>query len=144
MKRLPASTVLLPVVLYGGALAGGALLLDWLDLSRMARLHDGAVYLALLAAAFLLLGLWAGARLFGASPAPPAGNPAAQAALGISARELEVLHALAAGRSNKEIAIALGVSPNTVKTHVARLFDKLDARRRTDALAKARSLGLLS
>ena len=54
-----------------------------------------------------------------------------------------MLAALAAGRSNKEIAAELHVSPNTVKTHVARLFEKLDARRRTDAINKARELGLI-
>jgi ATP/maltotriose-dependent transcriptional regulator MalT len=54
-----------------------------------------------------------------------------------------VLQQLAAGRSNKEIAAALHVSPNTVKTHVARLFEKLGARRRTEAIARARALGLL-
>ena len=66
------------------------------------------------------------------------------AALGISGRELEVLHALAAGQANKEIARSLGVSPNTVKTHVARLYEKLEAKRRTDAVARARALGILS
>jgi ATP/maltotriose-dependent transcriptional regulator MalT len=50
---------------------------------------------------------------------------------------------LALGRSNKEIALSLHVSPNTVKTHVARLFEKLDAKRRTDAIRRARELGLL-
>ena len=71
------------------------------------------------------------------------GNPQAQASLGISPRELAVLQELAAGRSNKEIAQRLGVSPNTVKTHVARLYEKLGARRRTDAIARARALGIL-
>ena len=71
------------------------------------------------------------------------GNPKAQATLGISARELTVLHALAAGRSNKEIARDLDLSPNTVKTHVARLFEKLDVKRRTDAINKARELGIV-
>ncbi len=76
-------------------------------------------------------------------PATFDGNPKALAALGISPRELAVLQALAGGRSNKEIAIALDVSPNTVKTHVANLFEKLEARRRTDAINRARELGIL-
>ena len=77
-------------------------------------------------------------------PAPAFdGNPRAQAALGISPREMAVLAELAAGHSNKEIAARLHVSPNTVKTHVARLFEKLGARRRTDALRRARELGLV-
>jgi DNA-binding CsgD family transcriptional regulator len=54
-----------------------------------------------------------------------------------------VLAEIAAGRSNKEIAARLHVSPNTVKTHVARLFEKLDARRRTDAINRARALGIV-
>jgi NarL family two-component system response regulator LiaR len=54
-----------------------------------------------------------------------------------------VLELLAAGRSNKEIANALGVSPNTVKTHVGRLFGKLEVSRRTEAILRARELGML-
>jgi ATP/maltotriose-dependent transcriptional regulator MalT len=50
---------------------------------------------------------------------------------------------LAAGRSNKEIAQRLNVSPNTVKTHVAQVYGKLGARRRTDAINKARELGIV-
>ncbi len=96
------------------------------------------------AMAFLALGVYIGTRVVAAPPPVPFdGNPKAQAALGISPRELTVLHEIAAGRSNKEIATALGVSPNTVKTHIARLFEKLEAKRRTDALAKARELGLV-
>jgi DNA-binding CsgD family transcriptional regulator len=131
--------------LYGLALALGTFALDWLDYQRMVRVHSGEVYIALIAFAFLALGVYAGARLFGAArTAPVPGNPAAQATLGISGRELEVLKELAAGYSNKEIAARLAVSPNTVKTHIARLFEKLGARRRTEALAKARELGLIN
>jgi DNA-binding NarL/FixJ family response regulator len=54
-----------------------------------------------------------------------------------------VLQALAEGRSNKEIAILLEISPNTIKTHVARLYEKLGARRRTEAIRRARELGIL-
>ena len=54
-----------------------------------------------------------------------------------------MLQQLAAGLSNKEIADKLNVSPHTVKTHVARLFEKLGARRRTEAILRARELGLL-
>jgi DNA-binding CsgD family transcriptional regulator len=134
------------LLLYGLLLAVGTGLLAWLDYQRLVRSHLGEVYDFLLAAGFLALGLWLGARLLGRHHAPaPAfdGNPQAQAALGISAREMDVLVQLAAGHSNKEIAAHLHVSPNTVKTHVARLFEKLGARRRTDALRKARELGLV-
>ncbi len=88
--------------------------------------------------------MYAGWRLFGLRRIPdPAGNPQAQGELGISARELEVLRELAAGHSSKEIARRLDVSPNTVKTHVSRLLDKLGARRRTEAIQRARELGLI-
>jgi ATP/maltotriose-dependent transcriptional regulator MalT len=70
-------------------------------------------------------------------------NTRVQQTLGISEREFQVLELLAAGRSNKEIADGLNVSPNTVKTHVARLFDKLEVRRRTEAIVRARELGML-
>lgn len=128
---------------YGARLAAGTLALQRLDTQRLARMHPGDVYLFLVAVAFLVLGIVLGVRVF-AAPTPVAfdGNPKARGAPGLSARELEVLHELAAGRSNKEVAARLHVSPNTVKTHVARLFEKLGARRRTDAIRRARELEL--
>jgi DNA-binding CsgD family transcriptional regulator len=132
------------VVGYGALLAAGTLALQLLDYQRLARMHSGDIYLFLVATAFLVLGIVLGVRVFGA-PASPAfdGNPKAQAALGLSERELQVLQELAAGRSNKEIAAQLHVSPNTVKTHVARLFEKLGAKRRTEAIRRARELGIV-
>jgi DNA-binding CsgD family transcriptional regulator len=132
------------ILAYGVLLGFGALALQWFDYQRMIRDHLADTYLALVAVAFLVLGLYMGARIFRASPpAPFDGNPRAIASLGISPRELTVLQHLAAGQSNKEIARALSVSPNTVKTHTARLYEKLGASRRTDAVARARELGLL-
>lgn len=128
---------------YGALLALGAAALAWVDYQRFARTRLADLTLALAALGFLALGLFAGWRLFGRQPPRPTGNPAAVAALGISARELEVLRALAAGQANKEIARTLGVSPNTVKTHVARLYEKLAAGRRTEAVARAQTLGIL-
>lgn len=133
------------VLIYGGLLALGGLTLQWLNYQRFALAHAGDVYIALIAVGFLALGLVIGARVVG-RPAAPAifdGNPKAQAALGLSSREMDVLVELAAGRSNKEIAARLSVSPNTVKTHVARLLEKLQAGRRTEAIARARALGLI-
>jgi DNA-binding CsgD family transcriptional regulator len=91
------------------------------------------------------LGVFVGARLFAGRHRPPAfdGNPRAQDSLGISDRERAVLLELAAGRSNKEIARELHIAPSTVKTHVARLYEKLGARRRTEAVRRARELGLV-
>jgi DNA-binding CsgD family transcriptional regulator len=132
------------IAVYGGLLAAGTLALQWLDYERLARAHEGDIYVFLIAVAFLVLGILLGMRVIGHARSQPFdGNPQAQASLGISPRELAVLQELAAGRSNKEIAQRLGVSPNTVKTHVARLYEKLEARRRTDAIARARALGIL-
>jgi len=135
------------VALYAALLAAGSVALQWLDYQRLVRSYPEAIYDGLLATGFLALGLWLGTRLLGARrPSDPPvgeGNPRAAEALGISPRELEVLQEIAAGHSNKEIASLLHVSPNTVKTHVARLLEKLEARRRTDLLRKARELGLV-
>ena len=95
-----------------------------------------------MAVLFLGLGLWLGFSVWN-RPVPPPGNPAAVASLGLTPREVEVLRLLAAGKANKEIARALGVSPNTVKTHLARLYDKLGASSRTAAIAEARALGII-
>lgn len=132
------------VTTYGLVLALGAVALQWLDYQFWARTHSRDIYIALIALLFMGLGVWVGARLFRReTPATFEVNTAAQQSLGISAREYDVLKLLAAGRSNKEIAKALEVSPNTVKTHVARLFEKLEAARRTEAILRARELGLI-
>jgi len=132
------------VAAYGAALAVGALALQWLDYDRLARSRPGEIYTALIAAGFLALGVFLGLRVFAApKPQPFDGNPKAVASLGISPRELAVLKELAAGHSNKQIARRLEVSPNTVKTHLARLYEKLGAERRTDAINRARELGII-
>ena len=133
------------VAWYGLVLALGTFALQWLDYQHLARAYSTDVYVSLVAVAFLILGVYIGTRVLGKArgPAPFDGNPEAQASLGISSRELQVLQELAAGRSNKEIAAKLAVSLNTVKTHTARLFEKLGARRRTDAINRARELGIL-
>ena len=76
-------------------------------------------------------------------PAASFRRPTAQAAWGIGGGGLDVLNELPAGYSNKGIALRRNVSPNTVKTDVARLFEKLGASRRTEASAKAREIGIL-
>ena len=70
-------------------------------------------------------------------------NTARLEALGITPRELEILELIAAGLSTREIAERLFVSENTVKTHAGRLFDKLSARRRTQAVQLAKEAGLI-
>jgi len=92
----------------------------------------------------MALGAWLALRLRGPRiPETFEINRLAQQSLGLSERELEVLSLIAAGQSNKEIARQLGVSPNTVKTHIANLFEKLGAQRRTEAILKARELGVI-
>jgi DNA-binding CsgD family transcriptional regulator len=132
------------IAVYGLLLAAGAFALEWLDFRRLAHAHSTDFYTVLVGAAFLALGVFVGARAFRTSR-PPAfdGNPQARESLGLSPRELEVLQELAAGRSNKEIAARLDVSPNTVKTHVANLFEKLGAKGRMDAINRARELGIV-
>lgn len=133
------------VLIYGLVLALGAVALQWLDYRIWARAHTGEVWIALVAAGFLGLGVWVGARLF--RPRILSGgfetNVEALTTLGITRREHEVLGLLAAGGSNKEIARRLNLSPNTVKTHIARLYEKLGAARRTDAIQRARDLRLI-
>lgn len=132
------------VLVYGASLAVGAFGLNWLQYRLLVRTHSVEVYVTLIALAFMGLGVWVGARLFRRAPAAPfEPNTRVQQTLGISGRELEVLALLADGRSNKEIAGRLEVSPNTVKTHVAKLYGKLDVRRRTEAILRARELGML-
>ncbi|MEQ9315091.1 MAG: response regulator transcription factor [Henriciella sp.] len=150
MKKLPWHRRLMAfnwqnALFYGAVLAAGILIIQWIEYQQVARSQGGELRIALLAALFLGIGLWAGAQLFRSPASPDAadGNPKAQAALGISERELEVLALLAEGLSNKDIARRLNVSPNTVKTHVSRLLEKLEANRRTQAISKARALGLV-
>lgn len=130
---------------YGVALAAGAVALQWLEYQVWARTHPGTVYFALVALAFLGLGIWVGRMLFRSEPRTGTftANERAQFSLGITERERQVLQLLAVGRSNKEIAARLGLSPNTVKTHVAHLFEKLRVARRTEAILLARELGLV-
>lgn len=132
------------VILYALALAAGAFLLQWLQYNYLVRAFSTEIYIGLIAIAFTGLGVWAGMRL-ARRPASATfeKNNAAIASLGITLREQEVLGLLAAGKSNKEIAQKLGVSPNTVKTQVASLYQKLEVQRRTQAVQKARELALI-
>jgi DNA-binding NarL/FixJ family response regulator len=136
--------VLRTILIYGGLLAAGTLGLHWLQYQYLVRTHAVEAYVALIALAFLGLGVWVGQRLFHRAPRHEfKQNVQVQQTLGISERELEVLQLLAAGQSNKEIANRLAVSPNTVKTHIANLFGKLEVRRRTEAILRARELGII-
>lgn len=131
-------------ILYAVALALAATALQWLQYSYAVRLFSTDIYIGVLALGFISLGLWAGTKL---TPRPATANfernDAAIRSLGLTTRECEILGLLASGQSNKEMARALGISPNTIKTHVARVYEKLEVQRRIQAIEKARWLQLI-
>ena len=132
------------VLLYALALALAVGALEWLEYRYVTRAFSTEIYIALIAAGFIALGLWTGHRL---TPRPAGGpferNEAAARSLGLTARECEILALLASGQSVKEMARSLGISPNTVKTHLARIYEKLDVQNRVQAIEKARFLALI-
>jgi two-component system, NarL family, response regulator LiaR len=132
------------ILLWALVLALGAFALQWLEYQFLVRAFSWQVYVGLVGVAFAAGGVWVGFRLAArARPETFERNDAALAALGLTGQEVKVLERLAAGRSNKEIARDLGLSPNTVKTHVANLYGKLEVGRRTQAVGKARELALI-
>jgi len=146
------------VILYGLGLALLLFLLKWLEWRFLIFDHAIEVYSGAIAVLFTFLGIWLALKLTKPktvtitvpAPAPattptPAPNPdsAAIAKLGLSAREIEVLQLMAEGLSNQEIAARLFVSLNTIKTHSSRIFEKLDVRRRTQAVEMAKRLRLI-
>jgi NarL family two-component system response regulator LiaR len=132
------------ILVWALVLAAGVFALQWLEYQYVARRFSWEIYVGLIGTAFAAGGVWVGWRLnHRAAPGPFARNAAAQVALGLTGQEMKVLERLAAGQSNKEIARTLGLSPNTVKTHLANLFAKLEVARRTQAIGKARDLQLI-
>jgi DNA-binding NarL/FixJ family response regulator len=131
-------------LLYSLLLAAAAFALEWLQYQYFAKTYSVEIYVVLIALAFASLGIWVGHRLTVKKPQGPfEQNRAALKSLDISARELEVLEALADGQSNKEIGRTLGISPNTVKTHIAKLYAKLQVNGRIRAIEEARTLHLI-
>jgi DNA-binding CsgD family transcriptional regulator len=155
------------ILAYG--LLGGVLIaaLRFVEYRFLVLEHSLEIYGGIVALIFSGLGIWLGLKLTRTRetvvvrevavpvevpvtvevPVPVAGpfarNEVRLAQLGITPRELEILEAMAAGLSNREIGERLFVSENTVKTHAARLFDKLEARRRTQAVQRAKEAGLI-
>jgi two-component system, NarL family, response regulator LiaR len=148
------------ILFYG---LGGGLLVAGLRLTEYRFLvveHSLEIYGGLVAATFAGLGIWMGSKLdrrraepaaaVGGVPGAP-GAPGAlfvadaerQRSLGITPREMEILGLIASGLSNREIGERLFVSENTVKTHSSRLFDKLGAKRRTQAVHLAKEMRLI-
>lgn len=132
-----------PIILYGIGLAAAAFLLEWLNYKHVVHRWSSEFYIACIAVICVALGIWAGSRLTARPRQAFVRNDAAIAALGISARECQVLEMLAAGHANKVIARQLDISPNTVKTHVTRVYEKLAVASRTQAVQKARTLDIL-
>jgi two-component system, NarL family, response regulator LiaR len=135
------------ILLYGVAMAALTGILKFIEYRYFVRDLSLEFYLGAVAVLFTAVGVWAGLRLTRrkviiANPDFKL-NEAELQRLGISKREYEVLELMAQGLSNQEIADKLFVSLNTVKTHSSNLFMKLDARRRTQAIHRAKELGLL-
>lgn len=132
------------IIIYAVLLAAAAFALEWLQYQYFSKAYSVEIYVVLIALAFASLGIWVGHRLTVKKPRGPfERNNAALKSLGISGRELEVLEALADGQSNKEIGRTLGISPNTVKTHIAKLYAKLQVNGRVRAIEEARTLHLI-
>lgn len=142
------------VLVYG---LSGAVLIAALKLIEYRFLileHSLEIYGGLVALIFASLGIWLGGRMTRRpvekeivvirETAPFVVNQERLGQLGITPREHEILTHIAAGLSTREIAEKLYVSENTVKTHSSRLFDKLDARRRTQAVQIAKEQGLIA
>ena len=145
------------ILVYG--LIGGALIVA-LQLAEYRFLvveHSLEIYGGLVALLFAALGIWIGLKLTRTTervvvrevpvPVPPdtpfVVRTESVERLGVTPREMEILQLIAAGLSNREIAERLNVSENTVKTHSTRLFSKLNARRRTQAVQFATEAGLI-
>ncbi len=149
------------VLLYG--ILGGLLVavLKIVEYRFLVIEHSLEIYGGIIAAIFSALGIWLGLKLTRPRetvitrevpievrvPVPTTGpfvrNQARVDQLGLTPRELDILEAMAAGLSNREIAERLFVSENTVKTHAGRVFDKLAAKRRTQAVQLAKEAGLI-
>jgi NarL family two-component system response regulator LiaR len=137
------------VLLYGLSLAAMIALLKFLEYRLLVRDLSLEFYMGILAVGFAVLGVWMGMRLTRRREVlVPVSNfvfdPARIEKLNISKREYEVLELIAKGLSNQEIADKLFVSLNTVKTHSQSLFVKLDVKRRTQAVQRAKELMLIA
>ncbi|MCM3902539.1 MAG: LuxR C-terminal-related transcriptional regulator [Pyrinomonadaceae bacterium] len=147
------------LVIYGlvYGLCGGLLIvaLRLIEYRFLVLEHSVEIYGGLIALVFAILGIWLGLKLTRKEEVvvikevavlttqPFAVNQVRLRELSITRRELEILELIAQGMSNREIAEKLFVSENTVKTHSSRLFDKLSAKRRTQAVQIGKELGLI-
>jgi NarL family two-component system response regulator LiaR len=144
------------VLIYG--ICGGLLIaaLEFVEYRFLVVEHSIEIYGGLIALVFAGVGIWLGLSLTRTKevlvvrevPVPASQtfvrNDAKVAELGITPRELEILEHIAAGKSTRQIAEALFVSENTVKTHASRLFSKLSVNRRTQAVDVGKKMGIIS
>jgi len=144
-------------IIYSISLAFLLFLLKWLELRYVLINHAFEVYIGGIAVIFTALGIWLALKLsrpkiktmvvekevYVTRNENFVLNTALVSELELSKRELEVLNLLAQGHSNQEIASKIFVSVSTVKTHIQNLFEKLDVKRRIQAIDKARSLNLI-
>ena len=144
-------------IIYSISLALLLFLLKWLELRFIIFEHSFEVYIGFIAIIFTALGIWLAVKL----SKPKIETVVVEkevyvtknenfildtslvAQLELSKRELEILNLLAQGHSNQEIAAKLFVSVSTVKTHIQNIFEKLDVKRRIQAIEKARRLNLI-
>lgn len=145
------------VLLYGTSLALLLFLLRWLELRYIVFDYALEVYIGFIAFIFTSLGIWLALKLTNPqvkkifidrkilvhNAEPFSINEHEVNRLGLSKREVEVLQLMAEGYSNGEIAGNMFISLNTVKTHASKLFEKLDVKRRTQAIEKAKRLQLI-
>jgi ATP/maltotriose-dependent transcriptional regulator MalT len=145
------------IFLYGISMALLLFLLKWLEFRFFLINHSLEIYIGAIALVFTGLGIWLALKL--AKPKKETViiekevfvnvdpefilNEKELDKLEISKRELEVLQLMAKGMSNQEIASSLFVSLNTIKTHSSNLFIKLDVKRRTQAVEKAKQLKII-
>jgi DNA-binding CsgD family transcriptional regulator len=161
----PVSTVfsIKNILLYAAAMAAILLLLQWMQFTFLVIDHATEIYSTGIAIIFTLIGIWLAKKLtrpkkeivketvviekevtvYRSAQEPFVPDSKMIERLGISQREMEVLVLMAAGATNQEIADGLFVSLNTIKTHTSRLFEKLDVKRRTQAIEKAKRLHII-
>jgi DNA-binding CsgD family transcriptional regulator len=142
------------ILIYGACGGLLILLLKLIEYRFLVVERSLEIYGGLVALLFAAVGIWLGLKFTKTKetvvvkevPVPVREfvmNQARLEQLGITAREFEILKLIAGGMSNREIAEKLFVSENTVKTHSSRLFDKLSAKRRTQAVQIAKELRLI-
>lgn len=133
------------IFIYGLSLAVLVFVLEYFEYRYFIRDLSTGGFVFIIALMFAGLGIWVGRKLTTAKQATIEfqQNEKALDYLGISERELEVLQLVARGLSNQQIADTIFISINTVKTHLSRLYEKLEVSRRTQAVEKAKSLKLI-